>query len=65
MKRYKALNEGEFHRMISEATMGVVMRVLQEATGLDELPMDDYEYPEEENYDDPDYLGEGYYPRYY
>lgn len=81
MKRYKALNEGEFHRMISEATMGVVMRVLQEATGLDELPMDDYEYPEdyypegdydypeeyspEENYDYPDYLGESYYPRYY
>lgn len=72
MKRYKALNESEFHRMMTEATMEIVKRVLQEVAGPDALPAGDYDYPEdedfypeEENYDDPDYLGEGYYPRYY
>ena len=62
MKRYKALNESEFHRMITEATMGVVRRVLQEVAGSEELPLDDYDYdyPEEEYLDDePDE-----YPRY-
>ena len=54
MKRYKALNEREFHRMISEATMGVVVRVLQEAAGFSEG------YGEEEPYygDDEDYVGQ-------
>lgn len=50
MKRYKALNESEFHRMISEATMGVVRRVLQEVNSLRGIPSDDYEYPEDDSY---------------
>jgi hypothetical protein len=36
MRRYRKLNEREFHRMISEATMRVVARVLQEAGNPDE-----------------------------
>lgn len=36
MRRYRKLNEREFHRMISEATMRVVTRVLQEAAGFSE-----------------------------
>jgi hypothetical protein len=36
MRRYRKLNEREFHRMISEATMRVVARVLQEAGNSDE-----------------------------
>ena len=54
MKRYKALNEREFHRMISEATMRVVTRVLQEAAGFSE------DYGEKEPYygNDEDYVGQ-------
>ena len=36
MRSYKKLNEREFHRMISEATMRVVQRVLQEAGNAEE-----------------------------
>lgn len=76
MKSYKKLNESEFHRMISEATMGVVMRVLQEVAGPEAYNED---YPYDTPYDDNmdyDYVGqpdvnpsydEDYedYPRYY
>lgn len=79
MKSYKKLNESEFHRMISEATMGVVMRVLQEVAGPEAYNED---YPYDAPYDDNmdyDYVGqpdvnpsydedyEDYedYPRYY
>lgn len=69
MKRYRKLNEREFHRMISEATMGVVARVLQEAAGFSENYGNDEDYvgqPDVENYDYdyPDDYEDYDYPRH-